>query len=80
MVYYGLVEDIRCAIGMTIPFELWSYDRLHLIYGPGQAEYVTGRPGRNINCGERPGRIEQGSGRAGPDYFSQCRPLPGTSK
>ena len=28
MSYYGSVEDIKCKIGVTIWFELWSYDTI----------------------------------------------------
>ena len=42
MSYYGLVEDIRCKIGVTIWFELWSYDTV-----------MTG----NIYIGNGPGRV-----------------------
>ena len=40
MSYYGSVEDIKCEIGVTIWFELWSYDTImtgNIENGPDRA-------------------------------------------
>ena len=46
MSYYGPVENIKCKIGVTIWFELWSYNdnnttgNIYIENGPDRAEYV----------------------------------------
>ena len=48
MSYYGSVEDIKCKIGVTIWFELWSYDTIMTGKMYIENGYVTGRAGKLV--------------------------------
>ena len=57
MSYYGSIEDIKCKIGVTIWFKLWSYDTIMT----GNI-YIENGPGRVCNGPSRAGKLVVGNG------------------